>query len=168
MGAKNYLIEGISGTGKTSVCNELLRRGHHSIHGDRELAYQGDPITGKQRAGFSHENHIWNVDKVRALMNDHSHAATFFCGGSRNWNVFVGLFDLVFVLKVDSDTLSRRLTSRSENEWGGRQSEKDFILKLHASKNGLSKSDFSINAARPIEDIAEDILQRCSLALDVR
>jgi adenylate kinase len=27
MGIKNYLIEGVSGKGKTSVCKELQRRG---------------------------------------------------------------------------------------------------------------------------------------------
>jgi len=39
MGVKNYLIEGVSCTGKTSVCDELRRRGYHGIHGDRDLAY---------------------------------------------------------------------------------------------------------------------------------
>ena len=43
MGIKNYLIEGGSGTGKTSVATELERRGYHVIHGDRVLAYVGDP-----------------------------------------------------------------------------------------------------------------------------
>jgi predicted ATPase len=31
MGIRNYLIEGLSATGKTSVCNELQRRGYHAI-----------------------------------------------------------------------------------------------------------------------------------------
>jgi len=52
MGRRNYLIEGLSGTGKTSVCDELQRRGHHAIHGDRELAYRGDPETGEPMEGF--------------------------------------------------------------------------------------------------------------------
>jgi predicted ATPase len=39
MGVKNYLIDGVSCAGKTTVCDELQRRGHHAIHGDRELAY---------------------------------------------------------------------------------------------------------------------------------
>ena len=46
MGVKDYLIEGVSCTGKTTVCNELQKRGYHAIHGDRQLAYQGDPETG--------------------------------------------------------------------------------------------------------------------------
>lgn len=80
MGVRNYLIEGVSGTGKTSVCDELQRRGYHSIHGDRELAYQGDPKTGKPLDGFAHGHHIWDVDKVGALaptkvMKYHSSAA---------------------------------------------------------------------------------------------
>ena len=66
MGIRNYLIEGVSGTGKTSVCHELRRRGYYALNGDRELAYQGDPKTGKPVDGFAHEHHIWNVDKVRA------------------------------------------------------------------------------------------------------
>jgi broad-specificity NMP kinase len=76
MGVRNYLIEGVSCTGKTSVCDELRRRGYHSIHGDRDLAYQGDPKTGEPLDGFAHENHIWDVDKVSALVADQSHAAS--------------------------------------------------------------------------------------------
>ncbi len=47
MGVKNYLIEGVSGAGKTAMAEELQRRGCHVIHGDRELAYVGDPATGE-------------------------------------------------------------------------------------------------------------------------
>ncbi len=31
-GIGNYLIEGVSGTGKTSVCKELQRRGYYAIN----------------------------------------------------------------------------------------------------------------------------------------
>ena len=36
MGKRNYLIEGVSGSGKTSVATELQRRGYHALHGDRD------------------------------------------------------------------------------------------------------------------------------------
>jgi hypothetical protein len=47
LGVRNYLIEGLSGTSKTSVCNDLQRRGYHAIHGDRELAYRAieEPVS---------------------------------------------------------------------------------------------------------------------------
>lgn len=117
MGLRNYLIEGVSGTGKTSVCKELRRRGYHAINGDRELAYQGDPETDEPLDGLGHEHHIWRVDDVRALVANHDEPVTFFCGGSRNLHKFVDLFDGVFVLEVDWDTLNRRLDGRPEDEW---------------------------------------------------
>ncbi|MCK1995324.1 AAA family ATPase [Peribacillus muralis] len=117
MGIRNYLIEGVSGTGKTSVCKELQRRGYHAINGDRELAYQGDPETGTRTDGFTHEHHIWHVDKVKALVANLDEALTFFCGGSRNFSKFIVLFDGVFS-SVDLDTLNRRLDQRPKNEWG--------------------------------------------------
>ena len=46
MGVRNFPIEGVSGSGKTSVCTELERRGYQAIHGDRVLAFVGDPETG--------------------------------------------------------------------------------------------------------------------------
>ena len=55
MGVTNYLIDGVSGTGKTSVCRELHRRGYQAINGDTELAYQGDPETGLPVDGHTHE-----------------------------------------------------------------------------------------------------------------
>jgi hypothetical protein len=54
MGIRNYLIEGVSGTGKSSVGKELQRRGYHAVNGDRELAYQGDPEAGEPTDGFTH------------------------------------------------------------------------------------------------------------------
>ena len=128
MGMQNYLVEGVSGTGKTSVCQELRRRGFHAINGDTDLAYQGDPETGEPTDGVpSHWHHIWHVDKVRALVADQNERVTFFCGGSRNFSKFQDLFDSVFVLEIDLDTLNRRLDQRPEDEFGAQQSERDLI-----------------------------------------
>jgi len=111
--------QGLSGTGKTSVCDELQRRGYHAINGDRELAYQGDPETGEPTDGCGHEYHIWHVDEVHALVANQDEPVTFFCGGSRSFSKFIDLFEGVFVLEVDLDTLNRRLDARPSGEWGG-------------------------------------------------
>lgn len=161
MGIRNYLIEGVSGTGKTSVCRELRRRGYQAINGDVELAYQGDPKTGKPLDGLAHEHHIWNVDKFRALAADQSHTATFFCGGSRNFPSFIDVFDRVFVLDVDLDTLERRLAERPETEWGGRSAERQLIRRLHTTKEDIPSCGVVIDATAPIERVVDRILEKC-------
>jgi broad-specificity NMP kinase len=146
MGIRNYLIEGVSGTGKTSVCKELQRRGYHAINGDNELAYQGDPETGKPTDGVTHEHHIWHVDKVKAIVANQDEAVTFFCGGSRNFSKFIDLFDGVFVLEVDLGALNRRLDERPENEWGGEQTERELIARLNQTKEDTPKDGIIIDA----------------------
>jgi len=160
MGVKNYLIEGVSCTGKTTACDELQRRGYHAIHGDRELAYRGDPKTGEPVEDSAYEHHIWDVDKVRTLVADQSHAASFFCGGSRNFERFIDLFDGVFVLEVDLDTLNRRLALRPEDEWGGQASEGEFHARLqHATKEDIPKNAIIIDATAPISRVVDTILK---------
>ena len=165
MGVKNYLIDGVSCAGKTTVCDELQRRGHHAIHGDRELAYWGDLKTGEPVGGGADEHRawMWDVEKVKALGADKNHAATFFCGGSRNSGRFIDLFDGVFVLEIDLDTLNRRLAARPEDEWGGTASEGESFARLqHESKEGLPRNAIIIDATAPLSSVVDTILENAS------
>jgi thymidylate kinase len=160
MGVRNYLIEGVSGTGKTAVCHELRRRGFAAINGDRELAYQGDPETGEPLTGvLGHEHHIWDVDRVRALVADRSDAATFFCGGSRNFARFIDLFDEVFVLEIDAATLRRRLDERPQGEWGAKPAERELVERLHRTKEDVPPNATVIDATAPLADVVDEILR---------
>ena len=166
MGIKNYLIDGVSCAGKTTVCDELQRRGYHAIHGDRELAYWGDPNTGEPVPGCAgaQRTWMWNVAKVSALVADHTHAATFFCGGSRNSDRFIGLFDEVFVLEVDLDTLNRRLAARPANAWGGSAREGESFARFQrATKAGLPTNAISIDATAPLSSVVDTILAHANV-----
>lgn len=166
MGVRNYLVEGVSGTGKTSVCRELARRGHHAVNGDTDLAYQGDPATGEATDTALHEHHIWDVGRVRALVADHRDPVTFFCGGSRNFTRFIDLFDEVFVLDVDLDTLHRRLDQRPHGEWGAKPSERALVVRLHRTKEDVPGTGVVIDATRPLGDVVDEILRRAGLVGD--
>lgn len=160
MGVKNYLIEGGSCTGKTTVAEELQQRGYHVIHGDRELAYQGDPETGEPLEDFVHEHHIWNLDKVKSIIADQRQPITFFCGGSRNLRHFIDLFDKILVLIIDTDTLNKRLDARPQDEFGAKPSERDLIIKLHATKTDIPQNALGINASAPITQVVDEILSK--------
>ncbi|MER7070907.1 AAA family ATPase [Terrabacter sp. NPDC000476] len=162
MGVRNYLVEGVSGTGKTSVCRELARRGLHAVNGDTDLAYQGDPVTGERLETADHEHHVWDVARVRAIVADDSEPATFFCGGSRNFPAFVELFDEVFVLEVDLETLLARLDRRPPGEWGSEPAERDLVVRLHASREDVPATGVVVDATRPLTEVVDEILRHTS------
>lgn len=162
MGIKNYLIDGVSCAGKTTVCGELQLRGYQVIHGDEALAYWGDLKTGEPVNGSAdeHRSWLWDVAKVNALVADQNHATTFFCGGSRNSDQFIGLFDEAFVLEIDLETLNRRLAARPETEWGGTAQEGEAFAQIqHATKVGLPVNAIIINATAPLASVVEEILR---------
>jgi hypothetical protein len=173
VGKRNFLVDGVSCSGKTSVATELERRGYHVIHGDRELKYRGDRVTGapvevpadfrddRLRAEWISEHLCWPLETIQQIVADDEQPVTFFCGGSRNSHLFVHLMDAVFVLDVDRDTLVERLDARPEDEWGGRgrQAERELVLRLHRTKEDLPDG-IVIDAARPLSIVVDEILRR--------
>ena len=172
MGKRNYLIDGVSGTGKTAVAEELQRRGYHVVHGDRELKYRGDPETGvpldeplhaneSDKAKWQQEHLLWNLTKVDSVLADHTVPISFLCGGSRNFHRFIGLLDGVFVLTVnDIDTLYRRIderVARDPSDWGGKPEEKELIARLHRLQEGVTTGR-QIDATKPLQQVVDDIL----------
>jgi hypothetical protein len=133
--------------------------GYYAINGDTELAYQGDPETGEPTDGLSHEHHIWHVDRVKAIVANQDEAVAFFCGGSRNFSKFIDLFDGVFVLEVDLDTMNRRLDKRTEDDWGAKP-ERELIVRLHQTKEDIPKSGTSIDATAPIAHVVDEIVRQ--------
>jgi len=159
MAKRNYLIEGGSGTGKSTVWEELKKRGYKAINGDRELAYKGDPETGKRTESIGFEYHIWDVNKVKEIIANKEDKVAFFCGGSRNFPKFIDLFDKVFVLDVDTETLKQRLENRDANDWGGNNEQKELILRLHAANDTVPEG-MLIDTARPPSEVVDDIIKR--------
>ena len=154
VGIRNYLIEGVSGTGKTSVCKELRRRGFHAINGDVELAYQGDPETGEPIQDVpSHWRHIWRVDRVRTLVVDQNERLTFFCGGSRNFSKFLDLFG-------PPRPSYEPIDQRPADEFGARPSERDLIVRLHRTKEDTPRNGIVIDATAPLACVVDEIVRR--------
>jgi hypothetical protein len=110
------------------------------------------------------EHQIWDVGKVRAYVANQDEPMTFFCGGSRNFPKFIDLFDGVFVLEVDLDTMNRRIDARvaqDPTDFGGTAEERELIARLFATKKDVPKIATRIDATAPIERVVDEILRRC-------
>jgi hypothetical protein len=97
------------------------------------------------------------------LLADQEQAVTFLCGGCRNSSEFIDLLDGVFVLEVaDLATVMRRIDERvlaDPRDWGGRQEERDIILRLQHTKEGLAEG-CKVDATAPLQCVVDDILRR--------
>jgi broad-specificity NMP kinase len=68
MAKRNHLIEGLSGTGRSSVCEELVRRGYTAISTDRAWAFSAGPDTGFPDGPVGHDNWIWDRHKAVSML----------------------------------------------------------------------------------------------------
>jgi dephospho-CoA kinase len=144
----NYLISGLPGTGKTSVCIELQARGYRAIDADRNFGHQ-------VRADWR-----WDETKIEGVIDDASDEILFICGSASNRDDYIPKFSKVFILYVDDQTLRHRLLSRTNNNFGKdpdvltRQVERNQGVKEYSIKRGR----VVIDATQPVKKVVDDIL----------
>lgn len=155
-----YLIDGVSGAGKTSVCDELNRRGYMAIEADEVLADFIDPTTGLPTDDHSSENWHWDKNKFAAMVKEANGHDIFVCGGAMNKPEFLHHFSKIFTLHLDDETLKHRLLHRTTNDYGKKPEELAFQLQENQQtvKNSKERGSILIDATQPLNIVVEKIL----------
>lgn len=169
-----YYVTGISGSGKSSVRDELKRRGYTAFGTDEDdLAYFYHNQTGKRiknhvaiedRTPEWRAQHTWKLSRARAegLLKQSKGSAVFLCGVTANdadelWD----LFSKVFALFIDEDTLKHRIASRTNNDFGKSAHELQILIEWQKT----AKEDYSklgavlIDATKPLGQVVDQILE---------
>ena len=130
---KKYLITGIAGIGKSSVCKQLISMGHEA-HGIEDI----DGMFAMYRKGTKEifedynnsdpekiKNSEWlcDVKKLKELLNQQKKDIAFYCGVASNMDGIIPLFDKVILLKTNPNELHRRLSTREGTEDMGNTEE---------------------------------------------
>jgi hypothetical protein len=147
MAERNYLVEGLSGTGKSSVYEELIRRGYKAISTDRAWKWRVD----------AESEWIWNPQRAVPELERPEPDALFVCGSSANRDRFLPYFTKVFNLRIDDDTMRRRLRERTNNDYGKEPAELELMLALNRSDAKPSGS-IDVDATRPLHEVVDELL----------
>ena len=152
MARRNYLVEGLSGAGKSSVYEELIRRGYRAITTDRAWKYRADP------GGLRHHDSLWDQQKAVSELENQEPEVLFVCGSSRNRDLFLHYFTKIFNLRIDDDTMRRRLQERTNNDFGKQPEELELMLTLNRSdEKPIGAID--VDATRPIHQVVDELLR---------
>jgi uridine kinase len=158
-------IDGISGTGKTTLAHELQKRGYDALDADSVFGYFGNPETGKPTDEHVQMNWIWDVAKVGEVALISEGKTVFVCGGAINQDQIINLFAKRFTLVIDDTTMKHRLLTRTNNDFGKKPD--DLARQLEWNKGTVAYAEsigsVVVDATRPIEEVANDILEQTGL-----
>jgi gluconate kinase len=158
MAKRNYLVEGISGTGKSSVYEELIRRGYKAISTDRAWAYHADPNTGLPGGLIGHDSWMWDRQKVVRELESPEPAVLFVCGSSRNRDHFLSYFTKIFNLRIDDDTMRRRLQERTADDWELGTEAIELMLELNR-RDEKPAGAIDVDATQPLNQVVDELLR---------
>ncbi|MFB6077268.1 MAG: AAA family ATPase [Candidatus Nanohaloarchaea archaeon] len=168
---RHVLVTGVAGSGKSSVCAELARRGYeaHDIEERDDLFTMVDPGTGEPLEGFDNDDldavkrSEWrcDVDQLQEVM-DEPDGSAFWCGVAANMDELLPLFDEVVLLEVGSEELRERLAAREDEAFGTDPDVRDWLL---GWKDGWEmemreRGAVSIDGDRPLASVVDAILDR--------
>jgi hypothetical protein len=155
---RNYLVEGLSGVGKSSVYEELIRRGYNAISTDRVWSYNADPNTGLTGGAIGHDTWIWDHQKAVNELESPEPEVLFVCGSSRNSDNFLAYFIKVFTLRIDDDTMRRRLEDRTADDWGLGPEAIELMIELNRSDEKPAGA-IEIDATQPLNQVVDELLR---------
>jgi gluconate kinase len=158
MAKRNYLVEGLSGAGKSSVYEELIRRGYKAISSDRAWAYHADPDTGLPGGPIRHDTFMWDQQKAVSELESPEPEVLFVCGSSRNRDRFLPYFTKIFNLRIDDDTMRRRLQERTDHDWPLGQEGVELMLELNRSDERPAGA-IDIDATQPLNQVVDELLR---------
>jgi hypothetical protein len=144
MAHRNYWVDGLSGTGKSSVYEELIRRGYMAVSTDRAWSHR--------------ETRRWVEERAVGELTSDEPDVLFVCGGSGEPERYLPYFTKVFNLRIDDATMRARLAKRTEADWSlGREGVERALASNEAGAKTPGAID--IDATRPLAEVVDEVLR---------
>jgi dephospho-CoA kinase len=148
------LVTGMSGAGKSTVLEELGRRGIRVVDTD----YGGWSHDVPDDAG-SGVMHVWDEARIGELLDGPVSEPLVVSGTVSNQGRFYDRFSAVVLLSAPADVLLERLRTRTGNPFGKDLAELRRILQDINEVLPLlrASSSLEIDATRSVDEIADEV-----------
>ncbi|MCW1907905.1 MAG: hypothetical protein KIH63_001015 [Candidatus Saccharibacteria bacterium] len=164
-------ITGVAGSGKSAICKTLLELGHEAHEGDDTLSAFYNNVSGKKvnrpllaadRTPKWRSEHTWKMsrDGLLELKERAQSKPIFVCGVASNEDEYIDVFDRVFALVIDENTLIERIKNRGSEGFGQSPHELKTLMEWQRSSKDYYKKigAHTIDATRPIEQVAKALI----------
>lgn len=169
---KKVFITGVSGTGKTTLAEELKNRGIRVIDVDHIPGLcswvnneTGDEVAIANIANIDNKfidehDYVCNIEKLESMMNESSNLVMVF-GSVGDNSKLLPLFDKVFLLRCAPKVITERLKTRTTNNFGKDTAVQERMLDWRTvfDKLMLDAGAVPIDTEQPLEKVAEQVVE---------
>ncbi|WP_193312862.1 AAA family ATPase [Georgenia subflava] len=143
------LVTGMSGTGKSTVLDELQRRGHAVVDTDYD--------------GWTLPNGTWDEPRMAKLLADHRDVVV--SGTVENQGRFYDRFEHVVLLSAPLEVLLQRLKTRTNNRYGKSEEETVEVANYLQTVEPLlrRRATVELDGRRSVSALADAVQRLVSL-----
>lgn len=159
---KRVLITGMSGTGKSSVIQELAARGYRAYDLDTpEWSQWVDAAASDALTPAEGKDWVWREDRVRRLLATPEDVTLFVSGCAENMRSLYPLIDTVILLFAPVETIMERLAARSPGGYGNTAEERRKVSELISTIEPLLRESahHEIDTRGPVSATVDEILR---------
>ncbi len=169
--SKKYLITGVTGSGKSSICRKLVAMGYESydiedMEGMFAMYRKGtkeifDDFDNSDPEKIKNSEWLCDVDKLKELLARQEKEVAFYCGVASNMDDLISLFDRVILLKASPDVLYKRLASREgTDDMGATEESRQAVLgwKDWWENEMEEKGAIALSADGSLDEVAETVI----------
>src|SRR6266542_2583432 len=124
----------------------------------RNYLVEGLPDAGLPGGPVHHDDSMWDKQKAVSELESPEPEVLFVCGSSRNRDRFLPYFTKIFNLRIDDDTMRRRLQERTDDDWPLGQEGVELMLTLNRSDEKPAGATY-VDATQPLHQVVDELLR---------